>query len=83
MFGGSRNASLAIAARLNQSARVSVTVRRGSRVVKRFKAKMYPSTRTIRLKLSSRGLSRGTYKITIDATRPGRSASLTVAARRL
>jgi len=83
VFGGSgRAAPLRAAFRLGESARVSVEVRRGSRVVKRFKSRMYAAGRTHRLRIAVKG-PRGAYRVTLKAVRPSRTSEITLGARRL
>ena len=48
-------------------AQVTVTVLRGSRVVKRFAARRAAADRTYRLSLPARGLARGDYKVRLVA----------------
>ena len=83
VFGGSGSRSLALAFRLGESAKVTIEVRRGSRLVKRFKEKAYAANRTHRLRVSARGLARGTYQVTLRASRPGRTTTQSLSARRL
>jgi hypothetical protein len=70
--------SLRMTFRLGESANVSVEVRRGRRVVKRFPARMYAAGRTHRLRVAAR---RGAHRVTLKAERPGRSSTLTLRAR--
>ncbi len=84
VFGGRDSRSLGIAYRLNQPARVQVTVaNRRARVVKRFAAKQVAAGRTQRLSLSPRGLERGDYRVKISVTRGGRTTTSTLTANRL
>jgi len=69
VFGGTTRRSLGIAYRLAQSARVRVTVRYGSRVVKRYATRSRQANRTYRLRLSQRGLRRGDYSVSVRASR--------------
>jgi hypothetical protein len=61
--GGGR--SLRIRFRLNTAARVEVTVRRGKRVVRRFRARNRRPGRTIRMSVP--GHPRGAHRVTITA----------------
>ena len=54
MFGGPRNRSLGIAYRVGTRARVSVVVRRGKKVVRRFRTRTERPGETVRLRLASR-----------------------------
>lgn len=62
-FGGRGARPLGIAFRLARAGRVSVEVRRGRRVVRRFRATVRQAGRTHRLRLGSRRLPRGRYEI--------------------
>jgi len=84
VFGGRTNRALNIAFRVAEPARVAVTVRRGSRVVRSFAARDYAANRTHRLRqtVTSR-LPRGLYRVTIAVTRNGRTTTETLSARRI
>ena len=81
-FGGRNRRPLAVGYRLSRAARVTVTVLRGGKAVKRFAAKLRPAVRDT-LKFSSRALRRGTYEVRIDASAPDAADSSTLAAARL
>jgi hypothetical protein len=81
-FGGRNRRPLGIGYTLTRDARVAVTVLRGRKVVKRFAARSRAAGRHT-LKLSSRGLGRGTYSVRIDAEAPDATMSSTLAAARL
>ena len=84
VFGGRRSNKLGIAYRLNQGARVQVTVaNRRERVVRRFAAKQVEANRTQRITLPARGLARGDYRVTVAVTRDGRTITSTLTANRL
>jgi hypothetical protein len=83
VFGGSRRTPLRISFRLNQSARVAIEARRGSRVVARLPTRNYVAGRTIRLRIDARDVPRGEVTVTLRATRTGRTATHTLTARRL
>ncbi len=83
VFGGSgRKAPLRGSFRLSEGARVTITVRRGAKVVQRLKTRMYTPNRTHRLRFKPKG-GRGVYRVALQAQRPGRSSSVVVSARRL
>jgi hypothetical protein len=63
VFGGRRNRSLGIAFRLARAGNVGVEVRRGGRVVRRFRATTRRARITHRLRLAPERLRRGTYEI--------------------
>ncbi len=83
VFGGRRGAPLGIAVRVSQRARVSLTARRGRRVVRRFRARTVPAGRTRRLRLPAAGLPRGRYTIRVAARRGGGVVRAALGARRL
>jgi hypothetical protein len=84
VFGGRNRVPLRIAYRLAQSATVRVTVRRGKKVVKRYKARRVAAERTIRLRVPRKATRRkGTYKVRVDARRASRTVRQTLTARRL
>lgn len=82
-FGGPGATPLGISFKVGQSARVSITVRRGNRVVRRLTPKTYDAGRTVRLRVSSRKLARGEYTVEIEAKRGSRRATATLGARRI
>ena len=82
-FGGSRRRPLRIAYRVATAARAQVTVLRGKKVVKRFKARTVAPKRTHRIKLGSRKLARGDYKVRITVGRGAGRVSSTLVSRRL
>lgn len=65
VFGGSRNSALGIAYRVATRSRVTVVLRRGKKVVRRFRARTQRPGRTVRLRLSSRKLRRGRHRVQI------------------
>jgi hypothetical protein len=84
VFGGRRGTPLGISFRLNQQATVEITVRQRGRVVARIPGRTYVAGRTVRLQLSARRVPRrGEVRVTMEATRTGRSTTQTLAARRL
>jgi hypothetical protein len=84
VFGGVGRRSLGIAFRLSTRSRVGVKVMRGTRVVKRFRTSVRAPGRTHRLRLSSRGLRRGAYRVVLDV-RPegGERLTASLTSRRL
>ena len=74
VFGGRRTRALGIAYRVATRSRVSVVVRRGRRVVRRFRARTQRPGRTVRLRLGARKLRRGRYRVRITV-RPERGVA--------
>lgn len=67
--------------RLAQPARVSVVVRRGRRIVKRYRTRRRAPGRTFRMRFKAR--RRGVYRVTIRARGATRTVRATVGAERL
>ena len=74
VFGGPRNRALGIAYRVGTRARVSVVVRRGTKVVRRFRTRSERPGETVRLRLASEKLRRGRHRVTITV-RPERGVT--------
>ena len=74
VFGGRRNRSLGIAYRVATRSRVSVVVRRGKKVVRRFRTRTQRPGRTVRLRLASKKLRRGRHRVQITV-RPERGVT--------
>jgi hypothetical protein len=83
VFGGTTRRSLGISYRLLSSARVTVTVRRGKQVVKRYRAATRSAGRTHRLRFAQKRRPRGDYRVTVRATRSGRTVQRTLTSRKL
>ena len=84
VFGGRRRTRLGISFRLNQQAEVAIEVRQRGRKVTEFEERSYPAGRTIRLRLAARHVPRrGNVRVVMRATRPGRSVTQSVRARKL
>jgi hypothetical protein len=84
VFGGRSNRALTAAYRLTRQARVTVAVRRGSRVVKTFAASTRRQGVTHRLRVNAERLPAGDYTVQIVATpRSGRPVTATLTTRRL
>ena len=83
-FGGSTRTPLRIAYRVATRARAQVTVLRGKKVVKRFKARTVAPKRTHRLRLASRTLARrGDYRVRIVVGRGAGRVTSTLVSRKL
>ena len=74
VFGGRTNRALGIAYRVGTRARVTVVVRRGKQVVRRFRARTERPGETVRRRLASEKLRRGRYRVTITV-RPRRGVT--------
>ena len=83
VFGGRGNRSLFISYRLSAAARVTVTITRGRRVVRRFTARQAAANKTHRLRFPAEGRGRGDYRVTIVVDRGGRRVVARLAARRI
>jgi hypothetical protein len=83
VFGGPTKRPLGISYRVASAARVSVTVTRGSRTVKRFTTTSAKAERTYRLTLGTRGLATGDYRVTLRATRAGKTTRAVLTSRKL
>ena len=84
MFGGTGRRPLGIAYRLNQPGRVGIAIVRGRRhVVRRLAVRTVPAGRTVRLRLSAKGLPPGTYRVRLRVTRGKHVMTSTLTARRL
>lgn len=81
-FGGRNRRPIAVGYRLSRDARVTVTLLRGGKVVRRVGAKARGAGRHT-LKFASGSLRRGTYSVRIDAVAPDATTSSTLAAARL
>jgi hypothetical protein len=83
-IGGRTNVPLKIAYRMAQASKVTVTIRRGKQVVRRYKARSASAGRTVRIKVPS-GVTarRGDYRVRVVARRAGRTVAATLTARRL
>jgi hypothetical protein len=83
VFGGRSGTPLRAAYRLTSRARVTVTVLRGRRVVKRLATVTRAGGRTWRVSVPARGLRRGEYTVRLHAVSGEDQISATLAARRL
>jgi hypothetical protein len=84
VFGGRTNRPLNVAFRVARTADVTVTVRRGKRVVRTVRTRNRQARRTHRLRLPAERLrARGAYRVTITARSGGRTATTTLVSQRL
>ena len=83
VFGGRTNRAVDVSFRLRRSARVSAVVRRGGRVVRRYRARPARAGIVHRLRLDSEGLPRGDHRVRLRVAVGGRVVSAVLVARRL
>jgi hypothetical protein len=83
VFGGRTNRALGISYRVARQASVTVTVLRGTTVVKRFPAQTAQAGRTYRLRLGAAGRPRGDYRVRLDARRGAERVAASAVSRRL
>ena len=83
VFGGPRNRALGIAFRVARAGRVTVEVRRGGRVVRRFASRQRRAGVTHRLRLASERLRRGRYEVRLVYAGDQASLSASLYAQRL
>ncbi len=84
VFGGRTNRALNVSFRLANPARVTVTVLKGTKVVKRFGPTQRRTGVTHRLRLDAKGLARGDYTVRISVPgSAGTPLTATLTARRL
>jgi len=79
VFGGTQNRALNVAYRLGRPGRVTVTVLRGTRVLKRFAAGNRVANRTFRLRIPSEKIKRGDVRVRLKVG----STTSTLTSRRL
>ena len=82
-FGGTTSKRLGIAYRLLSRARVTITVRRGGKVIRRFRPVRRNANRTYRNSISPRRLRRGVYRVTATVVADGRRARATLYSRKI
>jgi hypothetical protein len=82
-FGGRGARALGIAYRLARAGRVTVEVRRGGRLVRRYAAATRAARTTHRLRLAAGRLPRGTYEVRLVYTADQGSLSASLYAQRL
>ncbi len=85
VFGGQQRYPLRVAFRVSRRANVTITVRRGKRIVERIQRNRVSKRRTHRVlfRESGREWARGMYRVTITAKTRGRRASATLYSERL
>ena len=83
VFGGRANREVGVSYRLNRAATVTVVVRRGRRVVRRYAAVSRAAGQTFRLRFDAERQPRGDYRVTLTARSGSTSESATLVSRRL
>ena len=83
VFGGRGGQALRVAFRLSAPARVAIELRRGGRVVKRFASTQRQAHTTYRVRVGSKRLARGDYRVRITVRRGAQTVRSTLAAARL
>lgn len=83
VFGGTSGRPLGIAYRLGLAGRVTVTVTRGSRTVKRYTRTISAGARTQRIRLSAKGLAVGDYRVRLQVRSGRQATTAALVARRL
>jgi hypothetical protein len=83
VFGGRGNAALFASFRLGDGAKVTIELRRGARLVRTIGQRAYAPNRTHRVRFPRFKGARGDYKVVLSASRPGRTQSITLTARKL
>jgi hypothetical protein len=81
-WGGTRHTSLGTAIRLTRSGSVTITIRRGKKLIKRFSIK-HAGAKTRRVRLKAGHLPRGDYRVTIAATAASLRQSVVLTSRKL
>ena len=84
LFGGTRDAPATLRFQLREAASVDVEIRRGSRVVRRIRARNFAALRTHSLNVSlPRAARRGEYTFVLRARAQGKTSTATVVGRKL
>jgi hypothetical protein len=83
VFGGSNATPLSASYRLGRRARVSARITRGSKTVRRYKARTRSANHTYRIKVPARTLSRGEYRVRISVKRGRRTTRGAITGRKL
>jgi hypothetical protein len=83
VFGGRKRKALRMGFSLGERSDVAITVRRRGSVVRRLKAKSYARGKNVKKIRLGRKAKRGSYRVTLKATHPGRASELTLFARYL
>ena len=84
VFGGTSTTPLKVVLRLGSTAKVAISVSKGSKVVRRLKAVTVAGGRTKRLVIPAKGLKRGDHTVSVTVTpKTGKALKFKLLARRL
>jgi hypothetical protein len=84
VFGGLSNSRAVLSFRVAERANVRIVVRRGRRVVRRYKTRSFRAGRTHRKRLGIPARARrGAYRVELIARKPGHGSRVTVTGRKL
>jgi hypothetical protein len=83
VVGGTVDRNLGVSYRTARAAQVTITVLRGSKVIRRFPVRKTAANRTVRLSLPAKGLARGDYTVTLVARSGAEVVTSKLVSRRL
>ncbi|HEX8101411.1 MAG TPA: hypothetical protein VF533_02270 [Solirubrobacteraceae bacterium] len=83
VFGGPRKVTLKGAYQLSADAKVTITISRGSKVVRRYKAVSREAERTYRFTLPAKRRAKGDYRVRVRAVSAATRVTATLTSRRL
>ena len=83
VFGGPKKVTLKGAFVLSAPARVTVTISKGSKVVRRYAPASRAAGKTYRFTLPAKKRAKGDYRIRVKATNPSNTVAATLTSRRL
>ena len=85
MFGGRKGKALVIRYRLREASRVTLSLYRGKKRVKRLASGAKKANKTYRIKVKPKGLRKATYtaRITVRPTAGGKRQSARLSSKRL
>ena len=83
VFGGTRRVALRAAYKLTADAKVTITITKGAKLVKRYKAANRAGRKTYRIALPAKHRARGDYKVRLKADSGAAKVSTVLVARRL
>ncbi|HEX8101610.1 MAG TPA: hypothetical protein VF533_03285 [Solirubrobacteraceae bacterium] len=83
VFGGPKKVTLKGAYQLSDDAKVTVTISKGSKVVRRYKAKSRKAGKTYRFALPAKRRAKGDYRVRVRAVSAADRVTATLTSRRL